>query len=1349
MFYTIKKLSLTFMVFNLFMFQSLMADMLFYYSAAVLPAIISSGQQTDHVIADAGEDKTTVVNQAVTITGSGTDGDGSIVSYEWKKGNELLSTDATFSYTPTVVAIDILTLTVIDDDDNNDTDTMTVTVTDGTAPIITVTGTNPLTIDQDSTYVDDGATAIDDVDDTVTVIVTGAVDTSIVGEYIITYTAEDSAGNHAVPKTRTVRVVYVVPPVITITGNSTLSVEYGSTYTDAGATATDNVDVTVTVTPSGSVDTNTVAEYTITYNAADAAGNNAIPVERTVHVVDTIVPVFTSSATVTVDENQNAAITLVATDTNTLTYSITGGDATDFDINDTSGVVTFKIAPDYESGKTSYTFTATATDGASNAAEQSVVITINDISDTAPTLAATSLIVEENAVDGTIVGSVTIIDSGDTAITGFVLTGVGEGNFIIDIYGEIKVAEGATLDYETTPIYNLHAVATNDVGNSASVSITINVEEEVNPFQIAKIQASDGKDYIGSSVSISGDYIIVGSPDTDLSWYTTNVGSAYLYKKQIDGTLIEVAKIQASDREKNARFGSSVAISGDYIIIGTPGWGSGSAYLFKINSDTNITQIAKIQASDAENDDQFGSSVAINGDYIIIGAPYEDTTESNTGSAYVFKISDTSVVQIAKIQASDGGVFDYFGSSVAISEDYMAVGAPYNNSSGVDAGSAYLFKRISDTSIIQIANLGGVGYNDRLGIAVSINGNYIAANAVGASVGRTYLYKRNSDTVNDIERIAFFVTDDAEDGDSYYKSSISITENYIVVGVPYKEIEGQNKGSTYIFKRNSDTENDITQIARIQAHDTKVSGGYFGISVSIDADYIAVGTLAGSGYIFDMKPIKKPYIYNTPKSAINYNEQLLNTHVYSFESASPSSGIIEYTLSGTDANSFLFIDNNLSFDPKADFEFPEDSNINNDYNITVTATDINSNATEINIDISVKDKYYFDLAEIQASDAKDGDVFGWSVDMSGDYVVVGAVGENSAYLYKKQIDGTLIEIAKIQGSDSEAGDQFGYSVSIDGDYIVVGSSFDDRLGNKGGSAYLFKRNSDTTNDITQIAKMKADPSEYVDYFGRSVSISGDYIVVGGDEHDGVTSDNTYNGIGAAFVFKRDSDTSVRRLTKLKAHDPEYWDGFGVAVSISGDYIAVGAPFEDTTASGAGSTYIFKRNSDTNIAEIAKIQAENAGAGDYFGTSVSIDGDYIVVGAPYEDTTESNSGSAYVFKRNSDSINDVVEIAQIQGHDAQYNDNFGTSASIDGDYIAVGAPYEDTTATDSGSTYIFKRNSDGSNDVDEIAKIQAINTKTDDSFGRSVSASSNHIVVGTSKEGTGSAYLFIQDANQEE
>jgi len=160
---------------------------------------------------------------------------------------------------------------------------------DMTPPVITMLGFSPVTVEVGSTYTDAGATALDNVDGNITgsIITVNTVDIATIGIYTVNYDVSDAAGNSAIQVTRIVNVVDTTPPVITLVGVTPVNVEVGSTYIDAGATATDNYDgvITGSIVTVNLVNTAVVGTYTVTYYVSDAAGNPAIQVTRTVNVV--------------------------------------------------------------------------------------------------------------------------------------------------------------------------------------------------------------------------------------------------------------------------------------------------------------------------------------------------------------------------------------------------------------------------------------------------------------------------------------------------------------------------------------------------------------------------------------------------------------------------------------------------------------------------------------------------------------------------------------------------------------------------------------------------------------------------------------------------------------------------------------------------------------------------------------------------------------------------------------------------------------------------------------------------------------------------------------------------------
>ncbi|HOX33050.1 MAG TPA: FG-GAP repeat protein [Spirochaetales bacterium] len=256
-------------------------------------------------------------------------------------------------------------------------------------------------------------------------------------------------------------------------------------------------------------------------------------------------------------------------------------------------------------------------------------------------------------------------------------------------------------------------------------------DPELDPRFLTELSATGlaSGDSFGSSVAIDGDYAIVGCPYEDAGGLGDS-GAAYVYERSGSGW-VQVAKLSASDAAAYAYFGSSVGISGEYAIVGAYYASTetvsncGAAYIFE-RSEGTWAQAAKLLASEGAPGDSFGRSVAIDGDRAMIGAPYEDAGElGDCGAAYVYERSGSGWVQAVKLSASDAAPGACFGSSGCIGGEYAIVGAPYMDTETVsNCGAAYVFSRSGETWA-QAAKLTAddAGADDNLGSSVAIAGN--------------------------------------------------------------------------------------------------------------------------------------------------------------------------------------------------------------------------------------------------------------------------------------------------------------------------------------------------------------------------------------------------------------------------------------------------------------------------------------------------------------------------------------------------------------------------------------------------------------------------------------------------
>ena len=246
-------------------------------------------------------------------------------------------------------------------------------------------------------------------------------------------------------------------------------------------------------------------------------------------------------------------------------------------------------------------------------------------------------------------------------------------------------------------------------------------------------------------------------------------------------------EIVANDGSPGDQFGRSVAISGDYAIVGAPNntvndKNSGSAYIFK-RTDGTWSQMQVLVAEDAARNDKFGWSVSISGNYAIVGAYQGICDNILSGSAYIFKHTDNTWSQIQKIKASNGETSDQFGYAVSISGDYAIVGAPFQgNDSYYRRGQIYIFKLVNK-SWMQIKSYQGTAKYDNLGIAVDINENFAVAGIPNYDNGSNYpntglasLFVNQEDNWS---RTNFRYTDASNIQFGY---SLSISENYAIIG---------------------------------------------------------------------------------------------------------------------------------------------------------------------------------------------------------------------------------------------------------------------------------------------------------------------------------------------------------------------------------------------------------------------------------------------------------------------------------------------------------------------------------------------------------------------------------------
>ena len=352
------------------------------------------------------------------------------------------------------------------------------------------------------------------------------------------------------------------------------------------------------------------------------------------------------------------------------------------------------------------------------------------------------------------------------------------------------------------------------------------------PTPLAEIKLSrSGTRVFGSAIGIDGMSMVIGSPGE------SNGGAAYVYHLQ-SGVWSMVQRLTGNDTISNGQFGSSVAITGTTIVVGSYGaGGKGAAYVFNFVANT-WNQVQKIAADDGVAGDQFGVSATMTASTLVIGA---NTTNSGRGSAYVFELAGVWT-QVRKLTASDGVAHANFGQAVAISGTTVAVGA-------AQANTAYIFERAGGAWNETQKLTRAVGPLDEFGFALALDGTRLLVGAPSANStdGAVYVFESTGGIWSQVQKMA--ASDPASSDNFGY--SVALSGTNAVLGAASAS---QYRGKAYVFKLASGT---WAQSYKLVASDIAPDFAY-GYPVVVTPDTIVIGAsgannAAGAVYVYGIQ----------------------------------------------------------------------------------------------------------------------------------------------------------------------------------------------------------------------------------------------------------------------------------------------------------------------------------------------------------------------------------------------------------------------------------------------------------------------------------------------------------------
>ena len=1026
----------------------------------------------------------------------------------------------------------------------------------------------------------------------------------------------------------------------------------------------------------------------------------------------------------------------------------------------------------------------------------------------------------------------------------------GEG----DNFGSIVAISGETIvvgaDSEGSDAIGVNGDQNNNSAEESGAAYVFR-RENGQWMQEAYLKASntDLEDRFGVSVAISEETIVVGASREGSGATRVNgdesdnsdlfTGAAYVFRRENEQWTQE-AYLKASNSDEFDEFGRSVAISGETIVVGTPfeasdatrvngaqnddsAFRAGAAYVFR-RENGQWTQEAYLKASNTDVNDEFGTSVSISGESIVVGAPFErsDATGVNgvqndnsifrPGAAYVFQRENGQWTQEAYLKASNTDAGDEFGTSVAISAETIVVVAPEEDGAGRGLNDSAASNGLEDSAASYVFEMVEARGEPEIVVETEIDG-VVEALTDQFNFARTELNGRREQEIT--------IRNEGED--DLVISSITVdSASYLIEETIAGQTLSPNTAATFTLVFSPAVVDENPAILRITSNDpdenfvtlSLLGQGSFPIitlldeagnvladdGVALDFGAVFSGspnplkfTLRNTGLArIDLRLISRgSFFLSSDQDVLEVGEEAQVTLTFEPNFLGAHSETVELSFEGAESPLFSFTLTGLSLTP-----------------------------------IGLAQEAY-----LKASNTEQLDNFGESVAISGDLIVVGAASEDSSatgvngdqsdnsagsffsgsgsgavYVFRRE-NGQWMQEAYLKASNTDDGDHFGTSVAISGDVIVVGAPFEEssansvngRQGNNdavfSGAAYVFRQENGRWR---QEAYLKASNTGGGDRFGTIVDISGETIVVGAPGEDssatGVNGnqgdDDTTNGSGAVYVFIRRNGRWIQEAY-LKSSNTDRSDQFGTSVSISEETIVVGACDEESSATGvdgdqsddslsdAGAAYVFQRDNGQWNQE-AYLKASNTDARDQFGASVAISGEIIVVGAFEEDSSATgvngdqnndsrfDSGAAYVFRRENGQWSQEAYL-KASNTDRRYQ--FGTSLAISEETIVVGAIGEDSLARgvngdendeyeygrDSGAAYVFRREN---GQWIQRAYLKASNTESLDEFGSSVAISGENIVVGAhfekssatgvngeqndnSARDSGAAYVFLE------
>ncbi|WP_226894604.1 choice-of-anchor D domain-containing protein [Luteolibacter marinus] len=717
--------------------------------------------------------------------------------------------------------------------------------------------------------------------------------------------------------------------------------------------------------------------------------------------------------------------------------------------------------------------------------------------------------------------------------------------------------------------------------------------------RVLKNQMGEPFDYFGHAVAISGTRVAVAEESTVGGF--PHAGRVHVFDMAAPEPTVPVLSLDNPDPAAYDQFGNSVALDGDTLVVGewrddSGATNAGKVHVYDLSSTTPGVPLISLADPLPAEDDNFGASVAVSGTRVVVAAYRDDTGAPDAGSAYVYELDSSTPGQPAVVLSIPGAADnDHFGNALAISGTIVAVGIEAADTGALNAGRVAVFDLLeaSPGSPMLILENPDPREGENFGTTVSLSGELLVVGeyrdaSVVTGGGACHVYDLAGP--NPSLPLMTLTKPTPEEGD-FFGNSVSISGSEILVGAWYDDAEADDAGASYFFDLSSPTPGVPVSVL---GNPLRKSADHFGAAVAISGDLVAIGSpdsntgASGAGLV---------RVFDLGSTSPKTEVALLQDPVPAIDDRFGSAVAV--------SGSVIVVG-----DAGEDDEAPDAG--------TIHIFDMASPTPEVAI------------LTIANPEPAIGDGFGTSVAVSGSRIVVGvpaddegAVDAGRVFVFDLSGANPEVPLLTIDNPSPATGDGFGGAVSIAGDWVVVGSAMDDESGLNSGQVYIYDLSGAAPGVVAHSLQNPTPATD--DRFGVSVAIWGDLVAVGADGDDAAAVDG-----GAVHLFDLSSATPELPFRTLHHPQPVAGDQFGGAVAVSGARVAVGAKFADNGGADSGRGYCFNLSSPTPGVPTATIGKASPSAGDHFGASIAAAGVIVVVGTPMDDKTEIDKGAAYVF-----------------------------------------------------------------------------------------------------------------------